>query len=241
MEKKLIVLAREMEKLRVEIANTVKSARASAVAITVVENLSIKLGIKNQVNIHTLDTDYWRRIQDFPCSHLICTPGIFVDDTLNWFAYDPYLPKLIVSLDLEKESYQKLSLPFSGIHLEIPMTLGILRGCLSILSNRFENSKFSNVWIMKEYGNEKSWIKLLSVPLIKECGLYDGYSKILYISENDQLLVEFYKMENRGLVVYDSINNIFTILKMQSNIHGLKVRSHFYVREFGITFLGDLV
>ncbi|XP_058775983.1 F-box/kelch-repeat protein At3g23880-like [Vicia villosa] len=207
----------------------------------------------NQVNIHTLGTRYWRRIQGFPCSRLICTPGIFVNDTVNWFAYDPNSPKVIVSLDLEKELYRKLSLPFSRTHFETPMSLGALKGCLSILSHKKETeiSRFFNVWIMKEYGNEKSWTILLSVPPTVECGPYGGYSKVLYIFENDQLLMEFYRRERRGLyifendqvlmefyrreqrglVVYDSINNTSTIPKMQNNIHDFKVTSNFYVES----------
>ncbi|XP_058775988.1 F-box/kelch-repeat protein At3g23880-like [Vicia villosa] len=169
---------------------------------------------KIQVNIHTLGTRYWRRIQDFPCSLLISTPGIFVNDTVNWFAYDSNSAKVIVSLDLKKESYQKFSLPFS--HFEFFINLGTLKGCLSILSQH-ENFQLFYVWIMKEYRNEKSWTKLFTIPSHPErCGLYDGYSKVLYISENNQLLMEF---EKRGLVVYDSTNKNFSIPKMQNNIH----------------------
>lgn len=45
MEKKLIAMAREMEKLRAEIANTEKRARASAVAATAAGNPGMKLGL----------------------------------------------------------------------------------------------------------------------------------------------------------------------------------------------------
>ncbi|XP_058772910.1 F-box/kelch-repeat protein At3g23880-like [Vicia villosa] len=131
----------------------------------------------------------------------------------------------------QKESYQKLSLTFFGTHFETPIALGALSGCLSILSLRGEISKLFNVWIMKEYGNEKSWTKLLSVPHSRGCGFYSGYWKVLYISENNQLLMEFYRMTKRGLVVYDSINKTFTIPKMQNNNHDLRVTSNFYVES----------
>ncbi|XP_058775989.1 F-box/kelch-repeat protein At3g23880-like [Vicia villosa] len=86
------------------------------------------------VNIHTLGTDYWTSIQDFPCSNHISKPGIFVNDTINWIAYDTNLPRdnVIISLDLEKESYQKLSPPLyndDDTGSELPVALGTLRGC----------------------------------------------------------------------------------------------------------------
>jgi len=43
---------------------------------------------------------------------------------------------------------------------------------------------------MKEYGNEKSWTKLLSVPNMENLG-FSGYRKALYISEDEQVLMQF--------------------------------------------------
>ncbi|CAK8539428.1 unnamed protein product [Lathyrus sativus] len=187
---------------------------------------------KIEVNIHVLGTDYWTRIPDFPCSSLIRKPGIFVNDTVNWFASENNLAWVIVSLDLEKESYQKFSPPFykdgdSGT--EHSIALGAFKGCLSILSHICKE-KISNIWIMKEYGNEKSWTKLFSIPHSEE-GMFYCYVKVLYISEDDKLLMEFYNMGEYGFVVYDSINNTFSIPKMQNNIHDHKVVPQFYVQS----------
>ncbi|XP_024634784.1 uncharacterized protein [Medicago truncatula] len=41
-----------------------------------------------EVNVHTLGTNYWRRIQDFPYSQSIPGPGVFVSGTINWLIYD---------------------------------------------------------------------------------------------------------------------------------------------------------
>ena len=60
----------------------------------------------------------------------------------------------ILSLDLEKESYQQLLLPdFENGS----WTLGVVRDCLCVFAT---SDMFWDVWIMKEYGNEKSWTKL---------------------------------------------------------------------------------
>jgi len=136
--------------------------------------LTLYLNSKSEVNVHTLGTDYWQKIDDFPfhCHHC-AGPGIFVSDTVNWLIYDNCSSSLvIVSLDLNKESYQKLLQP-----LGTSFSLGALRGCLCIVSHR---DKFSDVIIMKEYGNENSWTKLLQVPHMRDIG-FIGYKKALYI------------------------------------------------------------
>ncbi|XP_058754918.1 F-box/kelch-repeat protein At3g23880-like [Vicia villosa] len=178
---------------------------------------------KIEVNVHILGTNHWRRIRDFPDPNLILVSrlGTFVNDSLNWLVYSA--APFIVSLDLEKESYEKLALPVSYQKLALPvfpnissfMTLGTLKGCLSLIFDKRDKS--CDVWIMKEYGNEKSWTKLLTVPHMKECDFY-CYIRALYISEDEKVLMECKKMGINSLVVYDSINNTFMIPEFQNYI-----------------------
>jgi F-box interacting protein len=178
---------------------------------------------KMEVNVHILGTDYWRRIQDFPISNVFLLgteEGIFVSDSVNWL-----VSKFVVSLDLEKESYQKFSLPASDVKLITSMhaTLGTLRGCLSFL---FSGKCLADIWIMKEFGNEKSWTKLLTVPYFKAWGRC-RLNKVLYISEDDQVLMEIYMAKKKlgitvptyRVVVYDSINNTYKFPEFQNKIH----------------------
>ncbi|XP_058774297.1 F-box/kelch-repeat protein At3g23880-like [Vicia villosa] len=178
---------------------------------------------KIEVNVHILGTNHWRRIRDFPDPNLILVSrlGTFVNDSLNWLVYAA--APFVVSLDLEKESYEKLALPVSYQKLALPvfpnissfMTIGTLKGCLSLVFDKRDKS--CDVWIMKEYGNEKSWTKLLTVPHMKECDFY-SYTRALYISEDDKVLMEYTKMGIKSLVVYDSINNTFMIPEFQNYI-----------------------
>jgi len=73
---------------------------------------------KRDLYVHTLGTEYWRKIHDFPGHrHLVSRPGIFVSDTVNWLAPDTSLALMIVSFDLEKESSQELLQPlFDGVN-----------------------------------------------------------------------------------------------------------------------------
>jgi F-box interacting protein len=172
----------------------------------------------NEVHTLVLGTNYWRKIdQDFPSSisEVMCTStGIFMNDSVNWLT-----SHFIVSLDLEKESYQKFSLPVSNedfISSCLGGTLGTLRGCLSLLISMKDN--FTDVWIMKEFGNKKSWTKLLSIPYMKAWGNF-RFSKVLYISEDGQVLMEMYiKTVDHRLVIYDSINNTFNFPEFQYKI-----------------------
>ncbi|KAL5052366.1 hypothetical protein RYX36_033048 [Vicia faba] len=141
---------------------------------------------KSHVSVYTFGTHHWRRIQDFPSPdqllvdkysnfELMCSStGIFVNDSVNWLT-----SQFIVSLDLENESYQKLSLPVSNVRFGALrgclITLGTLRGCLSLLIPMMDT--FSDIWIMKEFGNQNSWTKLLSIPYLKAWGRF-RYSKV---------------------------------------------------------------
>ncbi|MCI28029.1 F-box protein, partial [Trifolium medium] len=62
-----------------------------------------------------------------------------------------------------------------------------LKGCLCIVSQR---PNYSDGWIIKEHGNEQSWTKLFSVPNMTYPELY-AYGRILYVSEDDQVLMQF--------------------------------------------------
>ena len=140
-----------------------------------------------------------------------------MSDSVNWLPYDAHsrsYGKVIVSLYLEKESYQEFLHPLYDIQSETYVSLGVLRDCLCIFSH---SDKFSDVWIMKEYGNINSWTKLLRVPYIGDRDFY-FYNKALYISKDDQVLMNFREMGKFSWAVYDSINDTFKIPEIQSNI-----------------------
>nr|AFK46050.1 unknown [Medicago truncatula] len=153
--------------------------------------------------VHTMGTTSWRMIQDFPCTPYLKS-GKFVSWTFNWLAYkDKYSVSslLVVSLHLENESYGEILQPDYGSVDVLSISLWVLRDCLSILSN---SNTFSDVWLMKEYGNQDSWTRLFRVPYMGGVGS-DPYTKALYVYEDDQVLLE-YMMK---LVVYNSRDGTF--------------------------------
>jgi F-box interacting protein len=170
---------------------------------------------KVEVNIYTLGRNSWRRIQEFPHCSSIRGPGVFVSGTVNWLTfYDSSSTSCaIVSLDLEEESYQKLSQPdLEKNH----WTLGVLDDCLCIFSS---GDTFFDVWIMMEYGNKESWTKLYHVPCMRDQDLVGT----LYISKDDLFLMDFfYDLESfkLKLVVYDCKKSTLKILE-SSKINNL--------------------
>ncbi|XP_057430899.1 F-box/kelch-repeat protein At3g23880-like [Lotus japonicus] len=161
---------------------------------------------KTQVKVHTLGTHSWREIQEFPSCVPFTGAGRFVSGTVNWLVSDES-NWFINSLDLGKESYQKLLPPNDGSEPE--NYLGVLRDCLCVLCG---DSKVWNVWLMMEYGNQKSWTKLFSVatelfPYYKGQGL-----GAIHISEDDQVLVVQFCSE---LFLYNSKDGTLKSLQIQ--------------------------
>ncbi|CAJ2641530.1 F-box/kelch-repeat protein At3g23880-like [Trifolium pratense] len=171
-----------------------------------------------EVDVYTLGTNNWRSIQDFPYSSPSPSPsmyhsGVFVGGTVNWLAYEVSNSshrRVIVSLDLMTESYQKLLQP----DLEKdPWILGMCQNCLCIFQCR---DMFLDVWIMKEYGNKESWTKLYNIPSAEG---QNSYPRTVYISDNNQVLFCYHDLRNSKLklVVYNSKNGNVMIPKIQHN------------------------
>jgi F-box interacting protein len=174
------------------------------------------------ISIHTLGTDYWRNVkEDFPCHYyyFFNQPGVFSNENVNWLAtaYDDPSLHVIVSFNLKKETYQK---SFHCKQFGTKLTLGVLGDCLCIVSD--DNHNFFDVWIMEEYGNEKSWTKLLKIPHTTDYGSYCSSTKVLYVSKDGQVLMECRSMKTQkvSLAVYNSVNKTFKISKIQNNISG---------------------
>jgi F-box interacting protein len=181
--------------------------------------------LKNLVKVHTLGTNSWRTIQDFPSGLKSKNgSGEFVCGTINWLTYrsgpNPTSPWCIISLDLEKESYLEIMQPdYGGVTLTC-LELGVLRDCLSIF---FHSDTFTDIWFMKEYGNKESWIKLFRVPVVRDLGYYP-YVCALYVSEDDQVLLYSVLSE---LVIYNSRDGTFKDLNVR-NAYGLRSSTQVY-------------
>ncbi|CAJ2658999.1 unnamed protein product [Trifolium pratense] len=168
---------------------------------------------KTVVKVNTLGTNFWKNIQEFPFDS---TPemdsGIFVSGTINWLTSKPWGEKscFVVSLDLGKESYQKVLLPD---HREEDVTisyLSVLRDCLCMMYGH-------DIWIMKEYGNKESWTKLFSVSYMQDHPSESYYlTKAFYMFEDDQVLLQYFGDLGLKLIVYDPRIGTFKFIKFEN-------------------------
>lgn len=149
----------------------------------------------SQVRVHTLGTNFWRRIPNFP-SNIMGLPngyvGKFVSGTINWAIENPknYDSWVILSLDLGNESYQEISRPDFGLDDPVHIfTLGVSKDCLCVL---VYTETLLGIWVMKDYGNKNSWTKLFAVPYAKVGYHGFGFVDLHYISEeDDQVFLHF--------------------------------------------------
>ncbi|MED6136676.1 hypothetical protein PIB30_058024 [Stylosanthes scabra] len=175
---------------------------------------------ESYVEVHTLGTDSWRYVPDFP-NAVPENSGVFVNGTLNWLvAYwdvgmGSALNYVIASMDLRTETFQELLPPVGAagdIVIYRSSFLGVLKGCLCLLCN---GRVVCDVWVMKDYGNDESWSKLFSVPYHEHEGEVSSsakYIKALWISDkDDEILLE----SSSNFVVYDHKNGTLktTIVK----------------------------
>jgi hypothetical protein len=68
-----------------------------------------------------------------------------------------------------------------------------------------------DVWLMKEYGNKESWIKLFTVS-----SMSNPLTKAIYIFKNDQVLLESIGAWYKRLIVYDPKSNTFKFKKQRA-------------------------
>ncbi|CAK8573318.1 unnamed protein product [Lathyrus sativus] len=144
----------------------------------------------------------WTTIQDFPCIPTRWL-GKFVNGSLNWFAKEGFGCNqwIILTFDLAKETYGKLLLPRQkdGDRICNPV-LDVLSNCLCICFD--SNETHWVLWLMKEYGVEESWTKLMLIPHAKFWHpKYRPCFKPLCILDNGVILMKtLYSI----LVLYDA-------------------------------------
>ncbi|KAG5531226.1 hypothetical protein RHGRI_025997 [Rhododendron griersonianum] len=166
---------------------------------------------KRNVMVYTLRTDSWRQIGGFPGGVPCNVLGNFLNGSLLWLVCvdnsGPGYSYVIVSLDLEKETYGEVLQPNYG-KAHPDLELCVLERCLGVLCTSPKNH--IDVWIMKEYGKIDSWTKLFTIQDVAR-----PYFQTLCISKKGELLILFgqhlsiYSSKNgtcRNLVIHNANN-----------------------------------
>ncbi|KAL8492972.1 hypothetical protein ACS0TY_024249 [Phlomoides rotata] len=153
--------------------------------------------LKSETLIYCLELDSWRRIKDFPYRISRLTSGVFLNGALHWISSTMRLKcmgDLVVGIDLATEDYRVIPLPvLSGPEKPSAKVLGVLGGCL-VLSCYYQIERLV-VWSMKDYGVEKSWIKLFSISMMDHIGAVETLRPLAYSKCKRQVLLQHDKRE----------------------------------------------
>ncbi|KAL3636148.1 hypothetical protein CASFOL_020695 [Castilleja foliolosa] len=153
------------------------------------------------VKIYSLKADSWKSIDGFEGGVPLDDSGKFASGKIH-FPATPGGSEIkwnIVSLDLRTEGYGVVEQPDYGEGC-FDSYLGVLDGCICVLCN-YEKVR-ADVWVMKEYGVNDSWTKVVSI-------LYEGDPAIflssipLWVLENGDILLAL----GTELVVYSPRGN----------------------------------
>ncbi|KAL2490394.1 F-box protein CPR1-like [Abeliophyllum distichum] len=125
---------------------------------------------QSHVEVYSLNTGYWRKINDAKLPGVInySHDYAFVDGALIWTASYSHVSEIdedfIVSFDTRSELFRRMEFPkFQEYHssLEVPYFL-VYKGCLAFFVAPDwgdEGSEVWSIWVMKEFGVVESWIK----------------------------------------------------------------------------------
>ncbi|KAG7578461.1 F-box-like domain superfamily [Arabidopsis thaliana x Arabidopsis arenosa] len=158
--------------------------------------------MKTDANIYSTRQKRWRRSYTcFPSGVVVADKsrsGIYINGTLNWpGTHSSSSSWTIISYDMSCDEFKELPGQVFCSRGCFTMTLGDLRGCLSMVC--YCKGANADVWVMKEFGEGESWSKLLSIP-----GLTD-FVRPLWISDGLVVLLEF----RYGLALYNCANGRF--------------------------------
>ncbi|XP_056689902.1 F-box protein CPR1-like isoform X2 [Spinacia oleracea] len=171
----------------------------------------------SEVKVFSLKASSWRKVQDFPREYLLCYRrrwGVYVNGCLNWMAtLKPDESKLIVSFDLCSEVYKAVLLPKYSAG-EVHLTVEVLGQCLCLLI-KYPTIR-SEVWVMKEYGVEESWIKLFTVAQPDMIGSFEYVRPIVYSKDGSRVLLE---QDRRKLIWFDLQSQTAESVEISGNFY----------------------
>ncbi|GKF62472.1 F-box associated domain containing protein, partial [Tanacetum coccineum] len=160
-------------------------------------------GVETRVKIYSLKSRYWKTlICDLTCSIIRQADGTFFNGALHWMIGHIDSPSsnslyTLVSFDLATETFGEILQPVHDKEHD-DLTLCTFGEWLSVVCDVFRENR-SDVWVMKVYGVQDSWTKLVSIPhptLTDELPLC---LMTLCITQDGKILL---KLKNK-LVLYD--------------------------------------
>ncbi|XP_055811990.1 F-box/kelch-repeat protein At3g23880-like [Solanum dulcamara] len=189
---------------------------------------------ENRVKIYSLKDDSWKMGEGFYSGYVNAQSGMFLNGSLHWevsHCRDSVGSSEIMTLDLSTETYGVMALPDCG-NKNTSWMLSVLGGCLVACCNYYPDR--TDMWVMKEYGVEKSWTKMVS-DLTAPFGRL-GYISPLSVSENgDEVLVKL----GTNISLYTRRNASHKSLDIDSSGCCLQVQAITYIESLASPHVGE--
>lgn len=126
----------------------------------------------DEVFVYSLKMNTWRRMEHFQFKvsdhDCYCTADcILANGAIHWLMKERRLNGVsyIISFDLSSEEFRKMPCPTYPENF-IHQNLRVLNGCLCLIPYYKRGGRYAaDLWVMEEYGVDKSWAKLTSVTM----------------------------------------------------------------------------
>lgn len=168
----------------------------------------------SEAKMYSLSNNSWKSAQGIPY-HLYSygCHGIVVNETINYIVIKPVelkSCKLIASFDLETEIFSYMDCPnCSDKWSNLSMLLMEWDGCLCVMVD-YQNDDFIvecfEMWVMKEYGNKESWVRLFSICQPESIEAYMDIKPVVYSKDGRKILLE---IDSLNFGWYDLKSNVF--------------------------------
>ncbi|KAM7497707.1 hypothetical protein LguiA_022121 [Lonicera macranthoides] len=150
-----------------------------------------RITVPPEVEIYELSTGSWRTISvgKFSCVILQCGPQAFLNGVVHWFGTIRNKGKrktsqLIVSFDMKNEQLGSMMLPACAEHYwDWEMRVAVYGDLLSLI-HKPKDEVSCYIWVMKEYGVEKSWSKQFTIDLKQV-----NFAREYFFRENGDILM----------------------------------------------------
>ncbi|XP_062027477.1 F-box/kelch-repeat protein At3g23880-like [Rosa rugosa] len=161
---------------------------------------------------YTLKTGSWRKLQSLNQNFRVLWHGCLVNEALHWVLDERdedhrVIASKLVSFDLAEEKFHEIASPYCPNPIarsNLVARVGNISNSLTLYSRPISTRAGLDfrMWVMKEYGVEKSWNEVMKIPPEVLPGDYCKCLKPLCISGDGVTLIEvFIDLEDRGFLI----------------------------------------
>ncbi|XP_021861183.2 F-box/kelch-repeat protein At3g06240-like, partial [Spinacia oleracea] len=168
------------------------------------------------VNVYSVKRGTWKSVESSPYNHAVNghqVSGVLVDGFVHWLVRKVSDKSVVIAaFGFGEEKFHEVPLPSSvdnnnfDFALDLPVAL---RGCLCLIPSSLffaiGVSNVTDVWIMKEYGVEKSWTK---IKILHD--YWEEFKPLYLLEEKEELvLVKVEEESDERLVMYNMKEGTF--------------------------------